>query len=73
MIHASNYSGPHYVIRDISLGSAGPISSRKPYVTSRQDHGLNPLDAIWDTEKLRAAMKDDKATLWVFVRQDFGV
>ena len=24
-----------------------------------QDHGLNPLDAIWDTEKLREAMTKD--------------
>ena len=26
-----------------------------------KDHGLNPLDAIWDTKKLREAMKDDEA------------
>ena len=30
-------------------------------VGGSQDHGLNPLDGIWDTEKLRAAMKEDKA------------
>jgi len=36
-----------------------PKSLEKTYVIAK-DHGLNPLDAIWDTEKLRAAMKDDK-------------
>jgi len=36
-----------------------PSSLQKSYNISK-DHGLNPLDAIWDTKKLREAMKDDE-------------
>mmetsp|Transcript_54391 Transcript_54391/g.102001 ORF Transcript_54391/g.102001 Transcript_54391/m.102001 type:complete len:581 (+) Transcript_54391:85-1827(+) len=36
-----------------------PSSLEKSYNVTK-DHGLNPLDAIWDTEKLREAMKKDE-------------
>ena len=42
------------------FGSCGVFFAHWTAHVLPEEHGLNPLDAIWDTEKLREAMKKDE-------------